>query len=115
MNDELLIPLTEIEKAELSHACSEFLTEPGKSMMRRLLFQFDLAKQQLTAERAARERLVADLADSQQQLRYWWQTEHSCPCGARPESPKTHPHVGGCPTAKAFSDQLAALDTPEGA
>lgn len=22
--------------------------------------------------------------------------EQYCPCGARPESPKTHPHVGGC-------------------
>lgn len=23
--------------------------------------------------------------------------ERSCPCGARPESPTTHPHVIGCP------------------
>lgn len=24
------------------------------------------------------------------------EVERSCPCGARPESPKTHPHVTGC-------------------
>lgn len=23
--------------------------------------------------------------------------ETHCPCGARPESPNSHPHVGGCP------------------
>lgn len=28
--------------------------------------------------------------------------EMHCPCGARPESPKTHPHVWGCPVAKAL-------------
>ncbi len=26
--------------------------------------------------------------------------EQHCPCGARPESPNTHPHVMKCPTAK---------------
>lgn len=33
-----------------------------------------------------------------------------CPCGHRPESPDTHPHVGGCPVAKAceIADALAA-------
>lgn len=30
------------------------------------------------------------------------QVERHCPCGARPESPKTHPHVGGCPVAAAL-------------
>ena len=26
--------------------------------------------------------------------------ENHCPCGARPESPRTHPHVTGCPVYK---------------
>ena len=33
--------------------------------------------------------------------------EEHCPCGARPESLDTHPHVGGCPVA-----QLAAILSP---
>lgn len=28
--------------------------------------------------------------------------ERSCPCGARPESPATHPHVIGCPVGTAL-------------
>lgn len=28
--------------------------------------------------------------------------EMHCPCGARPESPNTHPHVGGCPVERAL-------------
>lgn len=28
--------------------------------------------------------------------------ERHCPCGARPESPETHPHVPGCAIAKAL-------------
>lgn len=28
--------------------------------------------------------------------------EMHCPCGARPESPNTHPHVGGCPVDAAI-------------
>lgn len=42
--------------------------------------------------------------------------ERHCPCGARPESPATHPHVGGCPvyealyiTLPATIDELGAL------
>ena len=34
--------------------------------------------------------------------------EMHCPCGARPESPIAHPHVGGCPVAAAIA-LLAAL------
>jgi hypothetical protein len=26
--------------------------------------------------------------------------ENQCPCGARPESLNTHPHIGGCPVAR---------------
>lgn len=43
------------------------------------------------------ERLIALLKD----------IERHCPCGARPESPRTHPHVGGCPVADAL--KVAAL------
>ena len=28
-------------------------------------------------------------------MHYW--SIQTCPCGARIESPNTHPHVGGCP------------------
>jgi len=37
-----------------------------------------------------------------QQLACFWEQFHSCPCGARKESPRTHPHVIGCPTAIAI-------------
>lgn len=30
------------------------------------------------------------------------EVERHCPCGARPESPNTHPHVGGCPVYAAL-------------
>jgi len=46
------------------------------------------------------------LQQAYQQLRYLWSTTHSCPCGARAESPKTHPHVGGCPTAAAIESEV---------
>lgn len=29
--------------------------------------------------------------------------ERHCPCGARPESPETHPHVPGCVVAAAIN------------
>ncbi len=38
--------------------------------------------------------------------------EMHCPCGARPESLGTHPHVGGCPVEKlkrVLTDSFAAL------
>lgn len=31
---------------------------------------------------------------------YWQYTV--CPCGARRESPRTHPHAAGCPVGKAL-------------
>ena len=31
------------------------------------------------------------------------QIETSCPCGARPESLGTHPHVSGCPVVELKS------------
>jgi hypothetical protein len=39
--------------------------------------------------------------------------EQHCPCGARPESPKTHPHMTGCLIALALEEatELAALLT----
>jgi len=52
-----------------------------------------------------REKTVVDLQielqASYQQLAYLWESTGSCPCGARKESPSTHPHVISCPTAKA--------------
>lgn len=33
---------------------------------------------------------------------YLREIEQHCPCGARPESPTTHPHVGGCPVDAAL-------------
>jgi hypothetical protein len=50
---------------------------------------------------AAVQQLRFDLQSAYQQLAYLWETTHSCPCGARKESPNTHPHVMGCPTAVA--------------
>jgi len=35
------------------------------------------------------------------------EVERHCPCGARPETLNSHPHVGGCPVG-------AALAGPEG-
>ena len=42
-----------------------------------------------------------------------------CNCGARAESPNTHPHVSGCPTGKALARPgvqrlLAEKDVPHG-
>ena len=51
-----------------------------------------------------------DLIQAGQQLLYWWETRHSCPCGARPESPDTHPHVPGCPTERAIIRQQEASE-----
>lgn len=31
------------------------------------------------------------------------EVERHCPCGARPESPRTHPHVDGCPVGEAIA------------
>ena len=31
------------------------------------------------------------------------EVEQHCPCGARPESPDTHPHVSGCQIYEALS------------
>lgn len=30
------------------------------------------------------------------------EVERTCPCGARPESPSTHPHVTSCPVGFAL-------------
>jgi hypothetical protein len=45
-----------------------------------------------------------DLLAAQQQLAYLWDRTGSCPCGARRESLRTHPHVIGCPTAAALKE-----------
>lgn len=45
---------------------------------------------------------TGDLVQAGHTLRWYWETYHSCACGARAESPATHPHVSGCPTARAL-------------
>jgi len=45
------------------------------------------------------ERLSTIIQDMAHEL---VQIENHCPCGARPESIETHPHVIGCPVAKAL-------------
>lgn len=40
---------------------------------------------------------LQDIADELLQL------EQHCPCGARPETPATHPHVSGCHVAAALA------------
>jgi hypothetical protein len=51
--------------------------------------------------RAATKETTYRLHDAYQQLLYLWEHTRSCPCGARPESPNTHPHVTSCPTGRA--------------
>ncbi len=58
----------------------------------------------LYREREALRKALAQAREAVQEV------EIHCPCGARPESLDTHPHVGGCPVAKA----LAALEVPDG-
>lgn len=43
------------------------------------------------------EHRMAALADALLEI------ERHCPCGARPESLKTHPHVTGCPVQRALA------------
>lgn len=57
-------------------------------------------------------KLRCDLMEAYKQLEYLWVTTHSCPCGARPESPQSHPHVIGCPTEKAVR-MFAAMNESE--
>ncbi len=45
--------------------------------------------------------LKQEIQEAYQQLAYLWNQTGSCPCGARKGSPRTHPHVTNCPTAKA--------------
>lgn len=75
-----------------------------------------LATQLADAERKLAElqrenlNLRCEMLEAYKQLEYWWQSEHRCPCGARPESPHTHSHVTGCPTGKAV-EVLKELET----
>jgi hypothetical protein len=47
----------------------------------------------------ANARLIAAAPDMLEALLF---AERHCPCGARPESPDTHPHVPGCVIAAAI-------------
>jgi hypothetical protein len=51
---------------------------------------------------ALRAQLAAAQAALREALTNLREVERHCPCGARPESPSTHPHVGGCPVYQAI-------------
>jgi hypothetical protein len=53
----------------------------------------------LGAETEANAHLIAAAPDLYAALEH---AERFCPCGARPESPNTHPHVFGCPVELAL-------------
>lgn len=57
------------------------------------------------SERLARsdERVLELEAIVRDALRLAREIEVHCPCGARPETPHTHPHVCGCPTSKLIT------------
>ena len=59
----------------------------------------------LEALRAQAERDAQRLADAQADVRALATAINvqGCNCGARAESPNTHPHVSGCPTGKALA------------
>lgn len=38
---------------------------------------------------------------------HYWRNGVQCPCGARPESPDTHPHVMGCPVGEVLGGTVA--------
>lgn len=61
----------------------------------------EVAGQRLAARSVAAEleRLTMIIQDMAHEL---LAVENHCPCGARPESLDTHPHVTGCPVAKAL-------------
>ena len=48
--------------------------------------------------------LTPHIQREQEMREFVTQIERSCPCGHRPESPKTHPHAPGCPV-----EALAAI------
>lgn len=54
----------------------------------------------LHAERDRAPRPIAE--DVREALSHLREAERHCPCGARPESPVTHPHVGGCHVYEAM-------------
>ena len=47
-----------------------------------------------------------ELRAAEDHLREQWRVTGSCPCGARAEALATHPHVSGCPTARAVDRVL---------
>lgn len=53
---------------------------------------------------------ITRLGEAQVQLAYLWNQTGSCPCGARVESPDTHPHVVGCATDEALKQQARMTD-----
>lgn len=61
----------------------------------------DMAFLQRSLEAAEKDRKESDL-QLRETLFILGRMEVHCPCGARPESPTTHPHVTGCLLAEAI-------------
>ena len=58
----------------------------------------------------AAPRLLAIWKTAKEALDHLIALEVHCPCGARPESLNTHPHVGGCELDKAIRKLRVALE-----
>lgn len=103
-HDALAVRFREVEaeRDELQEANRFFLQRAADAdvLLREDRNKMRAAEADLTALRASGQALVEQLL----------QIERHCPCGARPESPHTHPHVGGCPVSEALA--LAAILSP---
>lgn len=88
------------KKALLSgeHYTTEPLSKDHRDDILRWIYDLDLA---IAALRLQQEFSI-ELCE---QLKY---VAKSCPCGARSESPRTHPHVAGCPIEKVIREDRNA-------
>lgn len=117
---KLAVPLEEELSDRIDEACKHLAMEDGFTLagiarllidcQRRMASDWEEIGRERRERRALKHRAATDEAlarleqasqAAQQQLAYWWSETGRCPCGARRESPTTHPHVGGCPTIRA--------------
>lgn len=99
-NERLNMQISQAEFAVLdARQQAQEWEEFAKSAESRL----DGCKRSADHHRERAETLEARLAQAREAIKI---VEIHCPCGARPESPSTHSHVGGCPVYAA----LRALD-----
>ena len=94
----------------MAHARTDipFLTKLVRQQAQELEQSRLVVRQQSTI--CLRAGLIAEaLQDSLQQLAY---IKRACPCGARPETPDTHPHVGGCGIEKLLTLARNPLPAP---